>query len=149
MASRRKPHDLAEIQALLRAAGLRSTASRVAVVRTLRGANKPLSHGELADQLAPQGLDRATVFRNLNDLVDAGLILRAELGDHVWRFEWRKPGHDNAEPHPHFVCVECGTVTCVRDFRLDGGLAWRGLRAGRVTEILFRGQCTTCAAGGG
>jgi Fur family ferric uptake transcriptional regulator len=73
--------------------------------------------------------------------------VRAELGDHVWRFEWRKPEHDNADWHPHFVCVDCGNVTCVRDFELEDRLHARRLRVGKITEVLFRGHCAQCADG--
>ena len=78
--------DVATLQELLRGAGLRSTSARIAVLQCLRSAKSPLSHAELADELTPLGLDKATVFRNLSDLTDAGLVVRTELGDHVWRF---------------------------------------------------------------
>jgi Fur family ferric uptake transcriptional regulator len=65
--------DIAAVQELLRSAGLRSTTARIAVLQRLRNAKTPLSHAELADELTPLGLDKATVFRNLTDLTDAGL----------------------------------------------------------------------------
>src|SRR5215831_18148858 len=84
--SRSSTPDVAALQELLRGAGLRSTSARIAVLRRLRSAKSPLSHSELAEELTPLGLDKATVFRNLTDLTDAGLVVRTELGDHVWRF---------------------------------------------------------------
>src|SRR4051812_24845920 len=71
----------------LRGAGLRRTGPRVAVLERLEAATAPLSHGEVAAMLTPAGFDRATVYRNLIDLVKKGLVRRADLGDHVWRFE--------------------------------------------------------------
>lgn len=75
----------------LRGAGLRSTASRVAVWRILQQAIAPQSHNDVVLQLASTGFDRATLYRNLTDLVEAGLAQRTDVGDHTWRFELNRP----------------------------------------------------------
>ena len=111
--------EIDEIRALLRAAGLRCTAARLAVVQSLRRADSPRSHAEVADELVPLGFDKATVFRNLVDLADAGLVIRSELGDHVWRFELRSEEDPDGGGHPHFVCVDCGSVTCLTDVEFN------------------------------
>ena len=136
--------EVAALQDSLRKAGLRSTTARVAVLQRLRSAKSPLSHAELADELTPRGLDKATVFRNLNDLADAGLVVRTELGDHVWRFELVDRRHDEPGTHPHFVCVTCGRVTCLGGVKLPPKLTSRGKQIGSVTEILLRGHCKSC-----
>jgi Fur family ferric uptake transcriptional regulator len=136
--------EIAALQESLRQAGLRSTAARVVVLQRLRSAKSPLSHAELADELTPRGLDKATVFRNLNDLADAGLVVRTELGDHVWRFEAADRRHDEPGKHPHFVCVTCGSVTCLGGVKLPPRLKSRGKQIGRVTEVLLRGHCKSC-----
>jgi len=136
--------DISALQELLRGAGLRSTSARIAVLQRLRRAKTPLSHAELAGQLAPRGLDKATVFRNLSDLTDAGLVVRTELGDHVWRFEIHDRAHGEKGHHPHFVCVTCGSVTCLGGVKLPPQLTARGKEIGSVTEILIRGRCKSC-----
>lgn len=144
MAATNKVTDLAEIQATLRDSGLRSTSARIAVIQRLKKASRPLSHAEVAADLAGVGLDKATVFRNLNDLTDAGLLSRSELGDHVWRFELRDPKHEHGGSHPHFVCVDCGSVSCITEAVLPGKLKTRALDFGEITEILVRGHCKNC-----
>ena len=91
--------------------GLRVTAPRVAVLQRLLQATSPVSHGELAETLAPQW-DRATIYRNLIDLTESGVLRRTDVGDHVWRFEVRADDASSHEDrkHPHFVCGECGDV---------------------------------------
>lgn len=42
---------------------------------------RPLSHAEIAAALAPLGIDRTAVYRNLVALSDARLISRVNLGD--------------------------------------------------------------------
>ncbi len=137
--------SVSEIRSLLSGVGLRTTSARLAVVRRLQAAKSPLSHAEVAEELVPLGFDKATVFRNLTDLVDAGLVSRTELGDHVWRFELRRHAHGN-EQHPHFVCVECGSVTCLHDVDMPRTAQKSWAKVGQVTEILLKGHCNTCVA---
>ena len=63
----------------LRAAGLRATASRVAVLRLLRGSGQPLSHGEVVRALSDGPWDRSSLYRNLIDLERVGLLERLIL----------------------------------------------------------------------
>ena len=136
---------LDKLKSTLRGAGLRSTAPRVAVLKRLMGATTPVSHGELADRLADQGIDRATVYRNLTDLTEAGILRRTDLGDHVWRFELKR-GEDTIK-HPHFTCTDCGTVACLPEVTLSvrqGKDVPRALSKQHV-EIQLRGKCDDCA----
>ncbi|MBT4867441.1 MAG: transcriptional repressor [Planctomycetaceae bacterium] len=144
MKSKQRSDEVAELRALIRDAGLRCTASRLAVMGQLRRATSPISHAELACDLAPLGFDKATVFRNLVDLTDANLLSRTELGDHVWRFELKSPGDPHDGGHPHFVCVDCGGVTCLGDVEFNTASKRRAGRIGRVTEILLKGYCRSC-----
>lgn len=138
-----------EIRERLRASGLRVTAQRVAVVELLREARSPMTHAEVATALASHGWDRATTYRNLTDLTAAELLQRADVGDHVWRFELRREpvnGHADAG-HPHFVCGDCGEVKCLPADAVQVH-ARRGLpRAlwGGAVEIQLKGRCDRCA----
>ena len=114
------------------------------MLQRLRNAKFPLSHAELAAELMPLGFDKATIFRNLADLTDSGLILRTELGDHVWRFELRDAEHPDNGQHPHFVCVDCGSVTCIEERNLVKQLKSVNSKIGSVTEVLLRGHCKNC-----
>lgn len=127
---------------LIQSGGLRATAPRMATLLVLRDSSAPLTHAEVADRLAEHTIDRATVFRNLNDMVAAGLLRRTELGDHVWRFEIIA-GKENSS-HPHFVCVDCGSVVCMEDIELTDQSEFVSKRFGQVTEILLRGHCYDC-----
>lgn len=133
-----------QIRNLLSRAGLRTTPARVAVVRWLQKSKTPATHAEIAVDLVPMGMDKATVFRNLNDLADAGLVSRTELGDHVWRFELRDADHADRGQHPHFVCINCGSVTCLHDLDLPKAANKSLSKVGMVTEVLIKGRCVTC-----
>jgi Fur family ferric uptake transcriptional regulator len=141
------PSAADEIRSQIRTAGLRSTAARVAVMQQLQGATSPLSHAELADRLVPEGFDRATVYRNLIDLAEAGLVSRSELGDHVWRYELMRPGHGHNTEHPHFVCIDCGEVTCLPEgsVAISPSPGAEHSVIGQLTEILLKGRCERCS----
>jgi Fur family ferric uptake transcriptional regulator len=139
--------SLESVRLRLQQVGLRSTAARIAVVRFLIAATAPLSHAEVADGLAEEGFDRATIYRNLIELTNSGLVSRIELGDHVWRFELKPEGQAHGGDHPHFVCVDCGEVTCLPEVSVDikptPGTKRSGIRD--VTGVLLRGHCGNCS----
>jgi Fur family ferric uptake transcriptional regulator len=137
---------VAELQAEIRERGMRSTGSRVAVLSHMSQATSPLSHTEIFEALATQGYDRATIYRNLVDLADAGLLTRSDLGDHVWRFERKRVTDGHSEAHPHFVCVDCGDVTCLPDLAVKvvpSSGAPRALRTKQVA-VQVKGRCDDC-----
>lgn len=135
-----------QLRAQMRRAGLRSTSARIAVLEYLATAASPMSHADLVDALAPLGFDRATVYRNLIDLTEVGLLARTELGDHVWRFESRLADARHATDHPHFVCVDCGEVSCLSGVSVDISPSPGSKRSviGELTEVLLKGRCGRC-----
>ena len=136
--------ETSEIKAAIREVGLRATPARVATLQLLRDATAPMTHADVAAHLNESGIDKATAFRNLNDMADAGLLRRAELGDHVYRFETIPAGEEGHDPHPHFLCVDCGSVTCLNEVRLTASSQRASAEVGDVTEILLRGRCNAC-----
>lgn len=124
--------------------GLRATPARVATLALLREVASPLTHADVASKLGEYGVDKATAFRNLNDMTDAGLLRRTELGDHVYRFEEIRPGEVASESHPHFLCTVCGAVQCLDQVELTVGSLRETGKVGEVVDILLRGTCNTC-----
>jgi len=134
-----------EIRQQLHEVGLRATIGRIATFRALLGASSPLTHGEMVARVADVGVDRATVYRNLMDLTDAGLLVRLDLGDHTWRFEVHHE-HTRGGAHVHFVCVDCGDVSCLEDVdvSLRAGPQTPRSVADRRVEVQLRGRCDEC-----
>jgi Fur family ferric uptake transcriptional regulator len=128
----------------IQAAGLRATPARLATLLVLRETSSPLTHAEVFERLADHEIDKTTVFRNLSDLVSAGLLRRTELGDHVWRFEFVSEEEQGHTAHPHFVCVDCGNVSCLGEIELTKRSKSASEQFGQVTEILLRGHCHDC-----
>ncbi len=141
----RKANNLDTIKLAIRDVGLRATPARIATLKLLIEASSPLTHAEVVNELQGSGVDKATVFRNLNDMVGAGLLRRTELGDHVWRFELISEDDHDGSAHPHFVCVDCGVVSCMGNVKLTAGSLRLSKEFGEVTEILLRGHCNDCS----
>lgn len=131
----------------IRASGLRATAARIAVLRVLTQMGTPLSHADVAERLADDGFDRVTVYRNLVELADAGLASRVDLGDHTWRFEVRREiSTDHNSEHPHFICVDCGEVSCLPGVSVNVSTKKDASGAiGQITEVLLKGHCGHCS----
>jgi Fur family transcriptional regulator, ferric uptake regulator len=124
-------------------ASLRCTSARLAVLRKLMAATSPVSHAEVAEGLEADGFDRVTVYRNLVEFAEAGLANRVDLGDHTWRFELRRSTASHAADHPHFVCLDCGAVSCLPDVSVNIKQR-RGAKQAPlndVTEVVLRGHC--------
>jgi Fur family ferric uptake transcriptional regulator len=134
------------LRAEIRNRGLRATSSRIAVLRVLRKSSRPQSHAEVFDKLSDHAWDQATIYRNLTDLTEAGLLTRASFGDRIWRFKIAdEPNHDPFA-HPHFICVACGDVTCLPEVTMNLGNTddeIGRLETGEI-EVQLRGRCNNC-----
>jgi len=57
-----------------------------------------------------QNMNRSTLYRNLDKLVDAGTLMRIKIaGEDSCRYQYQRPeGH--CDEHIHMQCRSCGTV---------------------------------------
>ena len=98
----------------------------------------------LIDELKRAGLrvSRATVYRTLHKLVDAGLLRRLELGQRTY-FE-----HDYGYPqHEHLVCGRCGRIIEFQNPAIDAQIrevcsAHQFQSSGHT--LIVRGTCADC-----
>lgn len=136
---------LADVKAMIRDAGLRSTTARVAVIQQLASVRFPQTHADVTNALEAFGFDQSTIYRCLTELTDAGLLSRLDLGDSLRRFELLKSGTDGFSQHPHFMCVACGSVSCMNDhsFRIKAKTS-DATAPGEILEVLLKGRCGNC-----
>ncbi|MBS1837119.1 MAG: transcriptional repressor [Actinobacteria bacterium] len=85
--------------------GRRYTPSRRRVVSALAEADRPLTIPELLDSAS--GLAQSSAYRNLTELIDAGVVHRIVAGDEYSHFELAE---DLTRHHHHLVCTRCGRV---------------------------------------
>lgn len=140
---------LAETKRRLRDLGLRVTAPRVGVLRVLDAAERPLSHAEVVSRLGGDAVedvalwDRATVYRNLVALVGVGLVRISSHAGGICRYEIVKDPKDCT--HPHFVCDDCGIVSCLPEAEVVTKNNTRWSKSLRGAEVQFVGRCPSCS----
>jgi Fur family ferric uptake transcriptional regulator len=136
---------LSEVKAMIRGAGLRSTAARVTVIQQLASHPMPQTHAEVTEAVKAFGFDQSTIYRCLTELSDSGLVARLDLGDSIRRFELLKSGSDGYSKHPHFMCVRCGSISCLEDHSFRITAKKKGAAPpGEVLEVLLKGRCQSC-----
>jgi Fur family ferric uptake transcriptional regulator len=142
----------------VRATGARVTGARVKVLAELMHADEALTHTDVQRRLeqgdAHELLDRVTLYRVLEWLVEAGLAHRVSGPDRVWRFSAHgDDGHPDAHgpQHGHFKCRACERMFCMkastRLARTVQGMLPEGF-AGDEVELTVLGMCADCAARG-
>ena len=128
----------------LRAAGLRHTAAREAVLGDLGALQAPMTHAALAELPRLRDMDPVTLYRTLATLVDAGLAHRVPGPDGTWRYCPQPLGQGGCPGnHAHFLCTACGTMRCLPDQPLPRVQVPAGARVhGRY--LLAHGLCSGC-----
>src|SRR5262249_40116558 len=92
-------------------------------------------------------ISRATIYRTLLMLEEAGFVAGLDTGDGGRRFE-HTLGHEH---HDHMVCTACGRILEFRDDEVErlqqGAARRRGFTSTSHTLRLF-GVCAECASKG-
>ena len=125
--------------------GCRITQPRRDIAATITRRRDAFSAEEVAAEL--NGVGRATVYRSLRLLVDAGALCKTTMPDGSPRYSL-----DNARHHHHLVCVDCGRIDEFRHPSVERMLRAmsadiEGELVGHRLEIYRR--CGVCSAGGG
>ncbi|MGO4764756.1 ferric iron uptake transcriptional regulator [Cupriavidus sp. 2KB_3] len=131
----------------LQRAGLKATSPRMHVLEAFRRSDRRhLSAEDVYRILLAQEVDAglSTVYRVLNQLVQANVLLRRTFeADHAV-FELNEGGH-----HDHLICVSCGRV---EEFR-DEGIEQRQRKVAAENDFELRehmlvlyGLCPACQA---
>ncbi|MEP6973749.1 MAG: Fur family transcriptional regulator [Actinomycetota bacterium] len=140
-------HEIAAVR--LRSVGQRYTAQRRRLIDILARAGRPVSIPEILR--GRRGLAQSSVYRNLSDLVEAGIVRRVLTGDEFGKYELSE---DLTEHHHHLICSSCGrtkdvTLPATLEKRLDVVIDEIAVRA-EFADVAHRldmiGTCAECAA---
>ncbi len=136
--------DAETIKRSLEGSGLRCTPQRYGVMAFLAehtGHPTAPEIFEAVNRLHPRS-SRATVYNNLRDLLQAGLVREVAVEGRTARFDAK------AKQHHHFICDRCGSVEDLEWYDVprpaSGSL---GKRILRECELIVRGLCKKCARG--
>lgn len=134
---------------ILERAGIDSTPNRVGVLEAIGAGKGPLSAQEVFTAAArATGLNRVTVYRILDLLVEKGLVERISGGGRS--FAYGLAPNENHPAHPHFRCRRCGVLQCLQPGALTVDL--KGIGASLVgevqgVEVRVDGICRKCLKG--
>ncbi len=95
--------------AKIRGSGYKATPKRRIILAILRRATRPLTAQELFRLLGSSVVNRSTVYRTLQLLVQEKMVEVSENGRHEERFELIRERH-----HHHLLCERCGHTVDVR-----------------------------------
>jgi len=104
------------VWARLREVGLRVTPVRRRLVRLFASSRRWYTPEELRGAAERAGLHpgRATVYRLIAALTEAGLCRSFPQTNRMTRYVFCAPGH-----HHHMICLDCGSVASVADCQVE------------------------------
>ncbi len=140
--------ELRIVEAELRRRGCRWTQQRALIVQTALRSHDHFTADQLLAlcQRQDRRVSRATVYRTLVVLEDAGFVEGLDTGDGGRRFE-HVLGHEH---HDHMVCVRCSAIFEFRDDELERRQEAAAKRIGFRIErhsLRIHGVCRDCQKG--
>jgi Fur family transcriptional regulator, ferric uptake regulator len=127
----------------LRAAGLRQTSQREALLRVLAQADRPLSAEEIRSRMLGKRSGLPTIYRNLGRFVAEGWAETLLAPDQTMRFV----RCHSRRHHHHLQCEACGRTVevdgCGMEGMLEGIESSTGFRVTRHQLQIF-GRCPDC-----
>ncbi len=102
-----------DFECFLQGHGVKPTANRLIVVRTLAASPWPMSLAELEQRILT--LDKSSVFRALSLFRDHHVVHVIDDGSGCARYELCHSHHGDVDDdtHPHFHCERCGRTFCL------------------------------------
>jgi len=129
---------------MLKAAKLYSTRGRVAILKVLMKADKPLRQDQIAQRSGKERSDKVTIYRTLESLLNVGLVHKAFVDKRASHFEL---AHNCTEHqcHPHFTCTNCGETHCLTGISVPMAKSpYQGYVIHRQ-QVRLEGLCPKCA----
>ncbi len=98
--------------------GLRRTGQRDTIAKAAFSKDEHFTADELFDRARKLDAEtsRATVYRTLGLLVEAGLLREIDLGENQTTYD---PNFLDKPSHNHLLCIDCGRVVEFEDTHLD------------------------------
>jgi len=136
------------VESHLRRSGFRVTNQRSLIVRTALATHDHFTAEQLLERCrrVDPRVSRATVYRTLTVLEEAGFVEGLDTGDGGRRFE-HVIGHEH---HDHMVCLSCGRIVEFRDDALERRQEAAAKRIGFKIErhsLRIHGTCRDCQRG--
>lgn len=127
----------------LESKGIRPTANRILVMKTLMGEQNPQSLGNLERKMV--SMDKSSIFRTLTLFLEHDVVHAFEDGRGVLCYELceEKGACDHHDGHIHFYCESCQRSFCMEDIHIPSFELPEGFYPHSISFVI-KGECPDC-----
>lgn len=127
----------------LESKGIRPTANRILVMKTLMGEQNPQSLSNLERKMV--SMDKSSIFRTLTLFLEHDVVHAFEDGRGVLCYELceEKGACDHHDGHIHFYCEACQRSFCMEDIHIPSFELPEGFYPHSISFVI-KGECPDC-----
>lgn len=127
----------------LESKGIRPTANRILVMKTLMGEQNPQSLSNLERKMV--SMDKSSIFRTLTLFLEHDVVHAFEDGRGVLCYELceEKGACDHHDGHIHFYCESCRRSFCMEDIHIPSFELPEGFYPHSISFVI-KGECPDC-----
>ena len=132
-----------DIISRLESKGIRPTANRILVMKTLMGEQNPQSLSNLERKMV--SMDKSSIFRTLTLFLEHDVVHAFEDGRGVLCYELceEKGACDHHDGHIHFYCESCQRSFCMEDIHIPSFELPEGFYPHSIS-FFIKGECPDC-----
>ena len=129
----------------LESKGIKPTANRILVMKTLANETRPMSLGDLERNMG--SMDKSSIFRTLTLFLEHDVVHAFEDGRGILNYELcEEDGKcDHHDGHIHFYCESCQHSFCMEDIRIPSFDLPEGFYPHSISFVV-KGECPNCRA---
>lgn len=127
----------------LESKGIRPTANRILVMKTLMGEQNPQSLSNLERKMV--SMDKSSIFRTLTLFLEHDVVHAFEDGRGVLCYELceEKGACNHHDGHIHFYCKSCQRSFCMEDIHIPSFELPEGFYPHSISFVI-KGECPDC-----
>lgn len=135
--------DESHLLELMQLHGVKPTANRIVVAKTLMVEHRPLTMTELEERIGT--IDKSGIFRTLTLFKERNLVHVLEDADGT-RYELcHSHSHlEDNDMHLHFHCERCGCTICLEEFPIPAVNLPQGFTM-QSANFVINGLCPKCS----
>ena len=135
--------NLQDMISRLESKGIRPTANRILVMKTLMGEQNPQSLSNLERKMV--SMDKSSIFRTLTLFLEHDVVHAFEDGRGVLCYELceEKGACDHHDGHIHFYCKSCQRSFCMEDIHIPSFELPEGFYPHSISFVI-KGECPDC-----
>lgn len=135
--------NLQDMISRLESKGIRPTANRILVMKTLMGEQNPQSLSNLERKMV--SMDKSSIFRTLTLFLEHDVVHAFEDGRGVLCYELceEKGACDHHDGHIHFYCKSCQRSFCMENIHIPSFELPEGFYPHSISFVI-KGECPDC-----